>query len=514
MSKELITIDIGSKYTKIMVGSSQKVHLSQRVLTPESTFMNDKLANMDELSQAIRTVLLSKRITTKNVAFVVRGRDIIIRHIDIPAMSVDKIDETVKWEINQYLPDIDSDYYIDYEIIDKASDKSIKNFRVMVAAAPKAKIDKCIELSKKLKLNLLAVDVAANSVARVFSNIYKTDRTKQSIGVLDIGNKTTTITILDKGSLFIERDISFGISDMIGELISNFSVEPDKELEFFFNKFNFLSLDLENEIILRVKNRFDSLLEMFQKIIMFYNSGKATNMLDCVYIIGAGCELIGIQKYMREYLGVEVKVVDSMTELKYKTQVQYGFSVKDYINCFGMCLRNSTSNLNLLPDTMKKTKANLVFFKKVKIVAAIMFLLIVASSSLIYGYLLKLQQKDTALDAVIASNAEVQRQNNLLNAEKNSFEGYINKVKLLTENKQILSKKVRGLEKYIPADVSLEAVIYSGGNYTISAKATNYNAVSVCGANLQTSEEYYDTRIKNVTSADGVYAFNIVIRGE
>ncbi|WP_163193144.1 pilus assembly protein PilM [Clostridium thermarum] len=514
MAKDLITVDIGSRYTKIVVGNRSKVYVSQRILTPENAFIGDKLVDIEGVAQAIRTFLVSKKIGTRNMAFVIKGRDIIVRHIDIPLISMDKVYETVMWEITQYLPDLSSDYYIDYEIIEKVNEKNTKGYKVMVAAAPKQKIQTYVDLSKRMNYKLVAIDIAANSVARAFSNVYKTDRTKHSIGVIDIGNITTSITILDKGNIFIERDIAFGLNDMVSDLISNFSVEEGRELEFFFNKFNFLSMDLENPIINRVKSRFDSLMEMFQKIIAFYNSDNANHLLDCIYIIGAGCELIGIQKYMREYMSTDVKLIESIGDLKYKTQVPYGFPFKHFVNCYGLLLRNNITGLNLLPDNMKKTKNSIRLAKKIRITAAAIASIMIITSTGIYYYYSKLAKENTELDNLIAETAKIQAENKKLKAEKNNYENYITKVELLTENKRILSEKIEGLSEYIPKDVVLLSVVYNGGTYNISARTDNYNSVATCTANLQTSEKYPNARIKNVSTDGTGFTFNIVIKGE
>lgn len=515
MAKELITVDIGSKYTKIVVGSGKKVHISQRILTPENVFMGEKLIDIDGMSQAIKTFLVSKKVGTRDIAFVVKGRDIIIRHIDIPLISMDKVSETVMWEITQYLPELSTDYYIDYEIIDKVNENASKGYRVMVAAAPKSKVQSYVELSKRMNFRLVALDVAANSVARVFSNVYKTDKTKQSIGIIDIGSSTSSITILDKGNIFIERDIAFGLSDMITELNSNFSVEEGHELEFFFNKFNFLSLDLENPIIQRVKGRFDSLLEMFQKIVAFYNSGNANKLLDCIYVIGAGGELIGIQKYMREYMGTEVKVVEAIADLKYKIQIPYGFNFKHFVNCYGLLLRNTMTGLNLLPDNMKKTKNNLLIFKKIRLAAVAILSVFIVTTTGLYLYYASLVREDENLDELLTNNKKIQAENKKLKTEKSNYESFVEKVKLLTTNKKELSKEIGGLNVFIPADVILDSIVYGEGRYTITAQTINYNSIAVCAANLQTSEKYYNARIKDVTAdKDAGYIFNIMIEGD
>jgi type IV pilus assembly protein PilM len=514
MSNEIISVDIGNKYTKVVVGNSKRVLLYDKALTPDGVFRDDYLQDINAASKLIKAMLLKRRIGTKDVCFVIHGRDIVVRHIEIPLMNMDKVGEAVVWEITQYLPELESDYYIDYQIFNRLLAKKENIYKVMVVAIPKPRVDRYIQLASLMGLKVKCIDIAANSISRVFSGIYNNNRNLESIGILDIGAKKTSISILDKGNLFIEREISMGINQMAEDFGANFTDERDKFHEYFTTKFNFANVESDESAQGRIKVMFDNIMEIFQKITTFYRSGNYEKKLDFIYLTGAGCEVYGVEKYIKEYTGSEVKALSSVQDLHLKMQVPYGFDTRFYTNCLGMLLRDTTYGLNLLPDNMKKAKAYLQTSKKITVAAVVTGVLVAGATIALITYSGMLKRENDNLNAVIASKSQVQKKNLELKAEKNTYESYLSKVEALTNNKVIASEKVIGLKAAIPDDVVFKNVTYLADSYTIAAETKNYESVSALAAKLQMSEEYMNARIRDVNVEEGIYTFTIVIRGE
>lgn len=514
MSKDIISIDIGNKYTKIIVGNTTRILSFDRELTPQGSVYEDGLYDINSLGALIKSMLTKRNIYIKDACFVIRGRDIVIRHVEVPLMTIDKLDAAVVWEITQYLPELASDYYIDYQIVNRTTVKSDKVYKAMVVAAPKKKIDKYLQLASLLDLKVKAIDVAANSISRVFAGVYHFNKNLESIGILDIGAVSTSISILDKGSLFIEREIPIGISQMAESFGSNFTNDPDKYHENFITKFNLLNAQADNSAQGKIKAMFDNLMEVLQKVTSFYRGGNYEKKLDHVFLLGAGCEVYGIEKYVKESIGAEARSLMSMDELYLKIQVPYGFDARFYSNCLGMLLRDKTHGLNLLPEKMKKSKAQMQTTRKITTLAITASLLVVAISASIFGYYVLVNNENNELERKIASMSVVQKENISLNKELAEYTNYNNMANTLTSGKVIVSDKVYNLKDYKPDDVLFQSVVYNNGNYTISAITPNYESISAMTAMLQMSNEYRNSKIKDVKLIDQNYTFTIVIRGE
>jgi type IV pilus assembly protein PilM len=336
--KNLITIEIGDKDIKILAGNKNRIKCFGAVKTPEDSFMDDKIVDVQKLARAISDFLKEKRLGIKEVSFAIQGQDIVIRHMETPVMDRKGIRSSLEWEVSQFLPDGGKDYYFDFEITDKISTKEKRMYKVMVVSVPKDKIEKYMELAQKLKLNLAAIDIAPNNVCRVFKNVHKRKKDVESIGVMHVGINSSTFTILDKGKLFIEREVPFGVNNAAREISYDESLSMDIAVNQFVQEFSFLKAD-EDRIFKRVSSRFDSVFSTFETIIQFYTTGRSKKSLDMIYIIGEGAEIKGIDTYIRNYFNTASEIAEANSELGVTMKLPKDYNFKRYVNSMGLLLR-------------------------------------------------------------------------------------------------------------------------------------------------------------------------------
>lgn len=336
--KDLIAVEIGHEYIKILAGSKNKIKCCGSIKTPEEAFVKENILNIQRLAKAISEFLKENNITTKRISFTVHGEDIVVRHIETPIMDSKGIIKSLQWEISQYLPNEGENYYTDYEIIDKINTKEKKVYKVMVVSAPKEKIDKYVELAKKLNLKLEAIDIAPNNISKVFRNVHKLKKEIQSIGIIHIDHYNSNFTILENGRLFIERTIPFGINNVADIMYPFAKSRPEESAKNFLRVFNFYVQE-ESTVDVAIKGLFDQALYSFEKIIQFYTTGKTNKSLDMIYVIGEGAEIKGIDNYIQEYFSTTVEIVDSAEEIGIKTKLPENCSFKYYVNSIGLLLR-------------------------------------------------------------------------------------------------------------------------------------------------------------------------------
>lgn len=337
-SKDTLAIDIGSSYIKILLGNKQKVKLSGIIKTPEKSVVDDNILDVAAVKDAISSFINENSLKASEVSYAIHGQDIVIRHIEVPIMDDKGIRNSVEWEICQYLPENGINYYTDYEILDKVNTKDKKAYNILVVAAPKGKIDKYIELSKYLGYKLKAVDIGANCISRVFRQMAVGEE-NSSIGVVDLGHRSSNIIILDKGKLFIEREVAFGIRNAIIEITRKLGIDDEAAYAYLFQKYDFNHISQDNEIEKAVQALFDNALSSFENVIQFYTTGKTKKNLDKIFLIGGGCNIPGISNYIMDYYGSPTYIADSTSKVALKTKLPVGFDFKVYVNALGLILR-------------------------------------------------------------------------------------------------------------------------------------------------------------------------------
>jgi type IV pilus assembly protein PilM len=336
--RELVAVELGHEYIKILAGSKNKVKCCGTIKTPQEAFVEDNIVNIQKLAKTITGFLKENNLSTKRISFTVHGQDIVVRHIETPIMDSKGILKSLQWEIAQYLPGEGQDYYNDYEIIDKINTKEKKVYKIMVVSIPKKKVDLYVDLANKLGMNLSAIDISPNNVSRVFRNVHNLKKEIESIGVIQIGLYNSNFTILDKGRLFIERDVPFGIKNP-AEIVFPFGTsKPEESAKNFLRVFNFYGEE-ESSIDTSVKALFDEIFYSFGKIIQYYTTGKVNKSLDMIYIIGEGTEIKGIDNYVQEHFSTNVEIVEAPEEIGIKTKLPKECSFKYYVNNIGLLLR-------------------------------------------------------------------------------------------------------------------------------------------------------------------------------
>lgn len=334
-----LAVDIGSNNIKILYGTGRRIKQYGLVKTPLDSVIDNKVLKVEAVGEVIHEFLKARKIRAKTISFAISGQDIAVSHIEVPGMDEANLDKTVKWEVNKNLPNNGENFYVDYQILNTIKSKGKKVHKILAVAAPVDKVDKYVELADNLNLKLNAIDLAANSIARVFTSAGIIKKNNKTIGVIDIGTKTTEIIIIENGKLFVEREVPFGRENFIREIMRRRQIENAEAMHFLNTEFNFKNVDENDELGNRIRSLFDNVLSSFQKVIQFYTMGRTEKFLDEIYITGGGCQIKGIEGYIGDFLGSPTEIADNPKKIKKKVKLPQGCDFKYYLSAYGILLR-------------------------------------------------------------------------------------------------------------------------------------------------------------------------------
>ena len=135
-NKDVVAIDIGSNSIKMVQLSKNGpqyslVRWAKEELASE-TIVDGSIMNTGEIIDVIKR--LTKSSNTKNVVVSVSGNAVIIKRITLQAMSMDELEEQIKWEAEQYIPFDINDVNIDVHILEGAHPDPSQMDVLLVAA--------------------------------------------------------------------------------------------------------------------------------------------------------------------------------------------------------------------------------------------------------------------------------------------------------------------------------------------------------------------------------------------
>jgi type IV pilus assembly protein PilM len=240
MAKKLTSvlgIDIGSQKIKVAEGRAQGrdavVSAIGIIDTPEGAVDHTGVYNSDAVGTALKQVLTECGAAVPQAVVSIAGQaSVLVRTLEVPRMNPAELKEHMQWEINRNIPFAESTVVSDFKPL-ADDDPNSTNMDVVMAIAPQSAVDTMIACVKKAGRNTAAIDVEPLSLARSVVQSYNDAYVGQTICVVEMGHKTTSINIYRDGKLLMPRQIPVG-GEMFTKAISdemNISMSEAEQLK-------------------------------------------------------------------------------------------------------------------------------------------------------------------------------------------------------------------------------------------------------------------------------------------
>ena len=350
MSKSLLCLDVGSQSVHLVHGRYQKGNIEVRNAVnrpiPEGVFHDGRIEDFESLKLNIRGLLSENKIKEKETVLTTQSTSIITRDLVLPTAERKQLDSMVKYEIEQYLPIVATEYIIEYSVSGMIKEDGTDKLKIQVAAMPKNMVENFINLIKESGLKPIALDLHFNTVAKLFSQRISVNRAgfspEKTQAFIDLGHHSIAIHILSNGKLAFSRIINLGSREIDNEvsIACNMTLEQaekEKIKEADLDPENFSEL-LTNQVNDIIRSQVDVWLSEIQKIFQYYISRTTGNHIDGIYLMGGGSGLKGLHRYVEQSLNLPTKRIDELDIVKLGKDVR-AFNPRIYINAMGGLIR-------------------------------------------------------------------------------------------------------------------------------------------------------------------------------
>lgn len=325
--KNFLGIDIGTASIKI-VELSQKGRTRQlenygefRNLTagekPFRPFKKDNfLLPNKEIAKAIKAVIQEAGIKTKAANFSIPDFCSFFTSFKLPSLTKEEIPEAVKYAARSYIPLPLSEITLDWVLNEKTNNSERQTpIEVLIAAIPNAIISQYQEIAFLTNLELKALEAEVFSLAR---SSLKTAAGKNIICLVDMGARSTTISIFENGNLKVSH--SFNISG--NEITEVFA----RALDIGYNKAEELKIKhglniLESQeagVNSHIKEILfplvDIILAEMKKVFrdFYQREGKE---VEAVVLAGSSALMPGLKEYFLEQLQKEIITANPFSDI-------------------------------------------------------------------------------------------------------------------------------------------------------------------------------------------------------
>jgi type IV pilus assembly protein PilM len=317
-SKSIVGLDIGSSSIKAVElaprgKSFELVHLGVTQLPPEA-IVQGAFLNSGAIVDAIKEVLASARIKATQAAVAVSGHSVIVKKIALPAMTREELEESIRWEAEQYIPFDVNEVNLDFQILNSSSTEG--QMDVLLVAAKKDLIDDYVHVLNEAGIQPAVIDVAAFAVENAFEANYEFG-IDETVALINIGAQTANINILSGGMPAFTRDISTGGNQYTEEIQRALSIGFDEAERI---KLGGTSAEDSQEVVpqeveqaMRTVN--ETVIGEITRSLDFFSATSADSRVSRIVLAGGGSKAPGLDKMFHDKTNVTVERMNPLMRM-------------------------------------------------------------------------------------------------------------------------------------------------------------------------------------------------------
>ncbi len=326
--KQLIGLDIGSSFVKLVelkdLGKGkhyQLVNVGVEPVPPQS-IVDGGIMDSFAVSEAVRNLFERLNVKNQKVAIAVSGNGVIIKKITLPKMSMEELNDQIKFEAEQYIPFEIDEVNIDYEVVDSSEEDQMD---VVLVAAKKDVISDYTAVVVQAGLEPMVVDVAAFALQNAYEFNHSIDQDLIT-ALVNIGASSTNINILLGNKSLFWRDLSVGGSLYTQNIQKELGIDFDSAEN--LKKGNSVEGIAFDSVIPIIDQTSQELIGEFLKTFEFFKATSQFSTIDKIVLSGGTAKTHGLDKMLEDKSGVRVEIFNPFENIK----VDEGVYDPEFIN--------------------------------------------------------------------------------------------------------------------------------------------------------------------------------------
>ncbi len=174
--------------------------------------------DVEGVADTIRALFKTHRIKERNVAISTGGYSVVIKTISLPTVSEKLLQDSIRFEAEQYIPYDIEDVNIDFQILGTSA-FSPDQMNVLLVAVKKDLVASYMELTRRAGLNPCIIDVDTFALQNIHETV-DTGGPDDVTMLVDVGYSKTSLNILKGNVSLMMREGSFGTAQIIEEIMA------------------------------------------------------------------------------------------------------------------------------------------------------------------------------------------------------------------------------------------------------------------------------------------------------
>jgi len=235
-SQPLLGVDVSAssvKLVELVPGGKTSMRLERYAIEPieRGAIVDGNVEKPEAVADALTRAIRRAGTRTRLAAMALPSSAVIAKRISLPGGLLEEDYEVqVETEASQYIPFPIDEVNLDFQILG-AAPHSPEDVEVLLAASRKEKVDDRIAIAEMAGLRPVVIDVepyAARAAIDHVTGFLPNNGENMILAVFDIGQSTTSLTVVMNGQAIFEREQSFGGSRLTQDIVRHYGLTPEE----------------------------------------------------------------------------------------------------------------------------------------------------------------------------------------------------------------------------------------------------------------------------------------------
>jgi type IV pilus assembly protein PilM len=229
-SSAYLGVDIGSasiKVVELTPGDKMGVRAVGAVATPPDAIQEGRISNPGAVGRALRKLLNTTGIRTKQAVASVNGQIAIVREVRMPNLPPQELKQAARFEVERYLPYPIAEVTYDVGVIGEVKEEGSTRMDVLVVAARSDVLNQHVAALRAAGLQPVILDMEPFALARAMTGGGNGAGDRLVI-YIHIGAANTAIVIVDGATPRVMRNVAFGGSTFTRLIAERLGVDFEK----------------------------------------------------------------------------------------------------------------------------------------------------------------------------------------------------------------------------------------------------------------------------------------------
>jgi type IV pilus assembly protein PilM len=307
-----VAFDIGSSSIKMVEASIERGGyrvLSLGVLPlPANAIQNNMVVDAKPVAETIRRLIQENRVKSTQVVSAVPGRAVIMKRIEMPMQEDAELEANIEFEANNVIPERMENVNLDYQVLNPIAGGS--KLDVLLVAVKKEIVNSYTEAIEEAGLKAAIMDVDYFAMENMYEANYPSETGGGMVGLIHIGSRYTSVTLLHDGISTFTGDLPLGGDDFSESLKRELNVSSEAAETLKVTGLLDGKKDFDIEAMLRATS--ENLAGEIRRTVSLYGTvgTEEGDGLKAIYLSGGTAQTAGLRATLEQQMGVPVRMAE------------------------------------------------------------------------------------------------------------------------------------------------------------------------------------------------------------